>query len=439
MPIETLIALTFSVLIFVQAYVVRWLVGTWVVPGVIFGIFWWLFTFLPLILAPEIPINPIAVLYILSACIAFSASALLLPIAPLVRHQSRCKPCLKINWQVIRYATIFVGVGSSISSLVALEAFNFSFLNLRLALAQTSEAISDRYSGNATGGIFSILSRIFMYMTGPLAGILAAQYEKPLFTRWFALAMMPPLFFLVLDGAKGYLPVVIVAFISGVMVRKIAARDFRVNLSKFFFQGLVAVALLFPLLIYSFLARGINIDASVSEILFTLRRSLLSYTSGHLFAFSDWFTSVYGYNSVMSYEREPLSGGFFTFMAFFQLLGDDRYVPPGIYDEYYYFGQLLSTNIYTIYRGLITDFGMFGSLVFLCVVGFAIHLTFLISLRKKRPGVYLSIFAFSVGYSYSSLLISQLVWLSTFAAYVALGAVFYVSIQVNFKPVANNV
>src|SRR4051812_18568405 len=73
---EKILAIIFSLLILAQAGVVRCWVGTWIFPACLFALFWFLFTFIPLVALFWVPIEPLAVGFILLCCVMFSLSSI---------------------------------------------------------------------------------------------------------------------------------------------------------------------------------------------------------------------------------------------------------------------------------------------------------------------------------------------------------------------------
>ena len=58
------VAIALSLLIFAQAYSIRMAVGTYIFPACLFALAWFLFTFLPLVILFDVPVNPISILYL---------------------------------------------------------------------------------------------------------------------------------------------------------------------------------------------------------------------------------------------------------------------------------------------------------------------------------------------------------------------------------------
>ena len=226
--------------------------------------------------------------------------------------------------------------------------------------------------------------------------------------------MAPTLFVLVTQSAKGALLLSAALIAAGHFVRAIDARQTRFMSKPAVRRMLIYIAAIFPLLIISFMARGLYGSISASELYFQLYRYLLSYTSGHLFAFSDWMQQQWGFRSTLFYADSDPSGGFYTFMSIARLLGDTTIVPPGTYDEYYSHSAVLETNIYTMFRGLIVDYTFVGAMAFMLVSGAvaqsvyarllkadysaAACVGFLVFVATTQQSAYISLFQYNSAY-----------------------------------------
>lgn len=98
----------------------------------------------------------------------------------------------------------------------------------------------------------------------------------------------------------------------------------------------------------------------------------LTLMVGHLVAFSQWFFDY------IQYQPDNLGWGRYSFAGLFNYLGlsarlpmkEVIYVFPGDYQQY------SLTNVYTIYRQLILDFGFAGSLFVFIMLGFISELAY---------------------------------------------------------------
>jgi len=178
---------------------------------------------------------------------------------------------------------------------------------------------------------------------------------------------------------------------------------------------------------FAFMARGMDTDDSISVILSGLYFSIVSYSAGHLYAFSDWFSYIIGDYAVLSYRDLVDSNGFYTFMAVFNALGTSKVVPHGVYDEYFFIDNVLQTNIYTHFRGLILDFGMIGSLLVSAAAGLFLSIVHIQFLNGNLKAIGASLFAHFIGYCYTSFIISLLIWNSVFASFALVSIILFIN------------
>ena len=102
----------------------------------------------------------------------------------------------------------------------------------------------------------------------------------------------------------------------------------------------------------------------------------------------------------MFYRDNSLKYGVMTFFGIFNGIGLAKR-QTGIYRDFIYFGRLdktMRSNVYTIFRMLIDDFGKIGALVFLVLLGFASSKA--IIFIQKRKMVFLSQTFLVAVYSY---------------------------------------
>ena len=211
------------------------------------------------------------------------------------------------------------------------------------------------------------------------------------------------------------------------MIKRILANDEPfVDLSKLARQlkyGILAM----PLIIISFLTRGLfEIDDS-QEILERIAAYLASYAFMHIYAFSDWFAATVGETSIQAYSREDKSWGFFTFIALFKLFGSAKEVPAGVYDEYFTFENLSPGNIYTIFRGLITDFGFLGTTLVLFLAGALFNFGFKKFLATRHPTISVAVIFVFVHFLYTSYIVSAFIWNTTYLVAALMAVVFYLN------------
>jgi len=433
--LEKMLAIIFSLMIFAQAAFVRHVVGTWIFPACIFGLFWFLYTIIPLVALFTIPISPYSVGYILLACLLFSTTA------------------LSFNWQLAfkykrhrikgeNYNTIFIRrTFFSISAIVIISMFadilnqGFTMREIVFNLVITANSyIAKRYSDEIIPSIFGQLGVVLTYPMAIFGGLIIGSQSKKKKRIYIVLAaIIPSVLSMLIQGNKGTLFLVIALFWAGFLITKIERGETKLITKDGVKALIIFAALATPIIMISFISRGLYELESSSLIIEGLIRYIASYSSAHLYAFSDFFSSIIGNSSSNSYESDELAAGFFTFMSLFVLFGSSKTVPAGVYDEYFEYGSILKSNIYTMFRGLIQDFGMIGSLLFMVAIGLALHLSFWILLTKRFSYISVSIFTHSIGFFYTSFIISLLIWKSIYASIIIVWLILFVNSLI-YKP-----
>lgn len=262
-----------------------------------------------------------------------------------------------------------------------------------------------RYAGTLQSNIYEKLALIASFAAAILGGPIFAN-SKGLVRKSLLLvvAISPAVLVMLLQSAKGLLFLAAAYFAGAWIVARVDMGNLRlpkIHASRVF----IAILGVLVLVILSFAARfGWNWGI--------IRYYLASYSAGHLFAFSDWMTNRYFGESIYhGYEQPVLEGGFYTFMGLYHALGGTKQAPLGIYGEFFEIPGLLTTNIYTVFRGLISDFGILGSLIFAIIIGFASNFGFY-RLLIKRTALATVGFVFMTGAIYQSYAASSLTWIS---------------------------
>lgn len=419
--IASLLSLVLSGLIFLQAIALRRSQGTWLTPGVIFALYWALMTAIPIVLIGNAA--PIAGTFaILVMVTMFSLGTFLVPsleIAPEPQRRGL------YDMPFLKLALLFTTVAA-----LGCLAYNSTLQGISLDRALTLEAAAEytenRYSGDLVSNVFIQLATVLAYVGAALAGLLIgnAGRSRPLI---IILGLAPTLFVLVTQSAKGALLLCGALIAAGHIIRAIDARSSRLISRAAARRILFYIALVFPLLIVSFLARGLYGAVSAPELTFQLYRYLLSYTSGHLVAFNDWMQHYWGFGSTIFYPDPGTPPGFFTFMSVARLLGNDTPIPPGTYDEYFSLSDLLQTNVYTMFRGLIVDFSFVGAMVFMLFSGALAKMVYRALMQRAYSPFSISCFVIFVAATQQSPYISLFQYNSSYA----FGAVLFVILAIN--------
>lgn len=395
---------------------------TWLLPSCIYSLYWFLFTFFPLIIVPDAPASPLAILYILGSCVFFSLGAL--PFNWRRAHQvnaTRPGRESKFDTHLLRMAFFAFSILSLVFLVANIAIQGVSLADLSSGILEVSNRmIAARYSQSTISNIFGSLANISAYVTVCLGGLIFPGFGGNI-KRFSVLvaSMLPPLLVMAILGAKGMLFLCIAFFYSGIIVRRVL-RNERHLISRGELVRLIgAIIVIFPVVTLAFLARGLYRLNDQQAITDSVLRLYASYSSAHIYAFSDWFSWYVGGYSTNYYKMEPTTGGFYTFMTLFQAAGDNREVPLGVYDEYYSYGYYITSNIYTWFRGIITDFTIPGSCVFILFLGFLCHAAFS-SLLNGARSISITLFMIMVGAIYMSFIIDLFIWSSPYALFASL-------------------
>ena len=274
-----------------------------------------------------------------------------------------------------------------------------------------SEYANMRYTEDLTPSVYSQINVALAFLTVMIGGLLfgsARKRPQKLFIVFSAFA--PALAAMLFQSAKGQLFGFIALFFAGILVTRIFVGRL-VVLDRATRRALGwGVVVLIPLTALSFMSRGLSNLQDSDVVRDALWHFGATYAFGHLYAFSDWFAHYVGYGSSTRYTTETSTFGFYTFLSFFRAFGDTRHVPIGIYDEFFEYKDILITNIYTIFRGLIIDFGLLGTMVYMFVSGYIVHLSYYFLLVRRRPDASVAMFILTVYYSYATFIISPFIW-----------------------------
>lgn len=377
----------------------------WFNPVSLFSLAWIFLICLPLLVVIDEPFNPAGILYIAAFTVCFTCSVVFFPWGLAIRRNKK-KLLMVESIAVGRMAGVFLicvllGLLFNIFDLIA-QGIAFSSDILAIA----GEYTARRYALSLNENVFSKLALLAAFQSAVFGGLVFGFIRS---VRWkvvvMAVALSPSLFVMIFQSAKGLAFLSAALMIGAWMVTRLFQNDYRAPQIRLGY-ALGAVSLVFVAVIISFMARFGN-DMDI------IRYYLASYSSGHLYAFLDWFSDRYfSFSRVSGYDQPELQAGFFTFMGLFKALGDVREVPLGIYDEFYEIPGLLITNIYTVFRGLIADFGLVGSLFVGFFAGFLANTAFFIMLWNRFSAVAIVVFIYGVGIIYQSYVVSSLTWIS---------------------------
>jgi oligosaccharide repeat unit polymerase len=425
--LDRVLAFAISFAILGLALALRKLTRSWATPACLFSGFWFLFSILPLLALYFVPVNPLALGYIFLACLAFSLPVLGTDWKAALQRNALLAPARRdyLGSPLIHAVFVASVVISTVFILLDLLVQGISLPEMVFNFFESSNTYLElRYEGDLKTNVFGQWGLIMAYLCVTFGGLVHAQTEAPGWRRLVLLmTMLPPVLVMLVQAAKGLFFLAIAIILGAHLIQRVLT-DKRPHVD---FAGLAGYAkylvLALPLILLSFLARGLYALDDNDAVIDRLVGYLGSYAFLHLYAFSDWFSFVIGQPSSIRYETEPLSYGFYTFIALFKLLGSTKILPPGTYDEYFAYGNLSPGNIYTIFRGLIIDFGIPGSLLVLYFFGSVFNAAYKRMLSTLRPAFSVAIIFIFVQVLYSSYLVSALIYNTAYLVFVLTGLV----------------
>ena len=382
---EKILAIIFSLSILGIARFSRGLTGTYLAPAGIFSICWFFFTIFPLMMLAKAPINPIAILYIATAALVFSLSA-----APF-----NWKAALESNKKGIHYSRQFDTKflrSATYAAIVAAIFFSFAtVINNGLTVNQiifdlirtSGQYAAVRGSDGMEYGLIGMLGTLTTYLAPVLGGLINSELKK----KWLlVVCILPSLLTMVVQSSKLVFLIAVCFYVAGAVVGRLLQR--KLELPKIRNPGLLiaGVALASILVLISFVSRLGSFEIqNLDTIAEPLAFSIASYTLGQIYAFSDFFSFATHAPSVSSFKEDFYSYGAYTFNSVFATLGIGKDFPPGMYEETGWYSDVFETNVFTVFRGLIYDFGILGSLISLFLIGLISHIATYHTLVQRKP------------------------------------------------------
>lgn len=409
-----LISLFFSFFILLLAIACKKKVGNWQNPSSVICLFWFCYTFFPLFFVFDVYINSLSILYIFLSLLMFCSSVFFFDWRFNV-------PDLCYSYRLEKiYPIVFLLQVSTVLGLfldILSNGFGIGDVIFNL-MSVSNQYMSMRYSDELQSSFFGGLTNVTNYAAVILGGIGYSYMEKKRQVFLLFLVFFPSLIIMLVQAAKGTLFLCMVLFFSSWSISRLTKGDVRLfphGTWKWFLGG---GAILIPAVVSSLLSRGLY-EKPLNEAISGLVYYLNSYAFGHLYAFSDWFSSYLSFNSLLEYkEEEALQLGFYTFMSIFRALGNEKVVPAGVYDEYFYVPDIIQSNIYTFFRGGILDFSILGFLIFMMFLGFVMNYLYFLFTKGRYLSIVIPILVVFSGFSYSSFIISVFIWNSSYAAIV---------------------
>ena len=234
-----------------------------------------------------------------------------------------------------------------------------------------SGLIEKRYSRSFNRSYLTYAMYPIIYSSHVMLGNWLSNNRKGILTFCLVvLTFVPSVSLVVVASTKGAFLLALVLTVGGYVYASVGSQ--RISFLKFMsFKNLTLLILILFGIGFSFYLRGLK-DSSLDYIIWKIGSYFASYSTGHSVAFNDWFAYYLGLSSQYSYTSADVYFlpvyTFYTFSSFIDNT-TSQIVPVELYTDYVVFFDFIKTNIYTIFRGMIIDFGILGPVVFMFILG----------------------------------------------------------------------
>ena len=333
---------------------------TWRSPGAFFSLCWSFFLLFPVVFAQDYNTQQLGLWFIVIFCMAL-ASGSVLAYSP--SNYKANNLTFELNYKYIFYVFIlfslisFIGLYSLFnyaSNLYSINNYNSGWIVIPNLIAV------DRYGEVLNYPFIIKYSLYFIYPGNLLGGLLFGLEKIPNKIKILLFSPLSAAIILgIIEGARTSILLGLVLFISGFLSALILKKPEIKYSSKLYLRTFFGVSLIFGgflvfFIIIQWLRQGM--DTIILDLLFERIRA---YFFGYLAAFTQWLN---GANELGTY------GGFITFAGPLNLFGlIDR--PLGFYEPIN-IGKNVSTNIFTVFRGIIIDFSITGSILIAFIIGY---------------------------------------------------------------------
>ena len=355
-------------------------------PGMIFTMFWvWQILFLIIGGYGFLLFKYTGVIYILICLFFFN-------LGPLSMASSKAsfvmsERCEMINFDEKRLVLVLsilivLGFWKPMHTLLS-HGFHLSNLLDFSSLLKINNTLAvSRYSGKLDdGGLFAQFLAIFSYSAPLIGGFIYPICSSSKNKIICYLSFLPLFFGGLTQGFKMGMIASVFLFCSGLIVSHILLGNELKIKTRTLLYGCFSLLLLIAILLISMMFRIGKFDVQTfSEV----RGKFIAYAFGHLPAFDIWFDSL-------SWQPTSLTYGGKLFMGITNFLGIMKR-EQGLYHEF----QLISidgaaTNVYTLFRILVDDFGVFLCPIFCFIMGVFIQNSYRKLLRLVNYKIYSTI------------------------------------------------
>ncbi len=399
--------------LFIYAFYVQKVSGSWLAPGVFFVLFWFLWIILPIVFAPEYPVSVFALLVLTFFVIVFSVSSI---VGEQLGNKSKVKnKPLTLNKKYIVFLLVISIILGWVYSTISMFDSGISlkdFFTLEGWFSVTSFLSNRRYK-DYEPPFYHQMFLPFTFLSPLLGGTLYRLNISKRSWIWIILSLSPGVLMTIVGTEKAATLLSIAFFLSTYLSFGILTGNnqlFSTKNVRYFGFLFISVVIL------TITATIARVGGEDDDIYLLLTEKLKISIFGHLSVFSNWFDNYSWQNLTNS------TNGFYTFAGIFKLTGIKNR-EGGLYDDFFFFPNGESSNIFTAFRGLISDFTIVGTFFYLIIIGLFIGFAY----SKIAKGHVFFLWAISLFYGWTmmSLIASLFIWNSTVFAYLLFLIILY--------------
>ena len=228
------------------------------------------------------------------------------------------------------------------------------FYNLESLIDVNNSSAYARYHGDNSATILNQLFLIVEYCLPLVGGFALSFYKKKPEKILCGLSVLPVFVSFFLSNAKAGFIASMIGFVVTYMIGSYIANGKEKRFSPKFIRNAIILAVAFFAVLFISMCLRVG-DFSPSTIDY-VRKRFMVYMFGQMKAFDEWFT--------VGRRGYEMTFGTMTYNWFFNLTGlVERH--QGVYG----YAQTIRTNVFTMFRGIITDFGIVGGIIYCLLRG----------------------------------------------------------------------
>ena len=331
-------------------------------PSILFSLFWFFFTFIPEFFLFDYKTNLFSEIYIYILSLILIIPAIL---GFYYKPKSIIKSSDKIDSNKFRILLKLFSIISILTSFSLVIVNGFSLSEILSNFMITSGAFAaKRGKIGIEYGLIGVLNVSTTYVSSAIGGyLIGLNYEaKKRSVSDYLFAFAPALFLMLIESQK-LIFIISLGYIMGGLFLYFNLSNKKIYLMPIIRKLLILIIILVPFILISFVTRDHFHQLDFGSDIFYqyLYRDIVNYFLSEIFAFSDFFTYYVGYSSQLAYQTTSDFPGEYTFFSVVKMFGFAESVLPGFYNEVYQLGDLTPAMIFTIFRGVLQDFGIVGS------------------------------------------------------------------------------